>query len=228
MVSAYILFLNPLILSGASAGANTGMPSDSVVAATAISTGVATAFMGVVCYSHTSITNAVCGGCPCVACFCKFASRHSRVNIVVLQYALQARSDVPHIRDVMSAGGQLPVGGFRPARHQHLLRPECAPYRFNLKIFCIKNILPRRDPVVHVLCQTPVLCGAQLIKPFKPCGAHSFLQGNDTTTANLPCTCTAQPDGSFLVNEIGEQSARGCRVMRLVVLHIKSDSAYQV
>ena len=48
MVSAYILFLNPLILSGASAGANTGMPSDSVVAATAISTGVATAFMGVV------------------------------------------------------------------------------------------------------------------------------------------------------------------------------------
>ena len=48
MVSAYILFLNPLILSGASAGANTGMPSDSVVAATAISTGVATAFMGFV------------------------------------------------------------------------------------------------------------------------------------------------------------------------------------
>ena len=48
MVSAYILFLNPLILSGASSGANTGMPSDSVVAATAISTGVATAFMGVV------------------------------------------------------------------------------------------------------------------------------------------------------------------------------------
>ena len=56
MVSAYILFLNPLILSGASAGANTGMPSDSIVAATAISTGVATAFMGVVSHSvHCSM-----------------------------------------------------------------------------------------------------------------------------------------------------------------------------
>lgn len=39
MTSAYILFLNPLILSGAASGTNTGMPRDDVVLATAISTG---------------------------------------------------------------------------------------------------------------------------------------------------------------------------------------------
>ena len=61
MVSAYILFLNPLILSGASAGANTGMPSNSVVAATAISTGVATAFMGFVsCFISILTVTACC------------------------------------------------------------------------------------------------------------------------------------------------------------------------
>ncbi|KAK9805952.1 hypothetical protein WJX73_008142 [Symbiochloris irregularis] len=48
MVSAYILFLNPLILSGASGGTNTGMPKEDVVLATAISTGVATLAMGLV------------------------------------------------------------------------------------------------------------------------------------------------------------------------------------
>ncbi|KAK9830128.1 hypothetical protein WJX72_009909 [[Myrmecia] bisecta] len=48
MTSAYILFLNPLILSGASAGTNTGMPAEDVVLATAISTGVATLSMGLV------------------------------------------------------------------------------------------------------------------------------------------------------------------------------------
>ena len=45
---------------------------------------------------------------------------------------------------------------------------------------------------------------AQLIKPFKPCGSHAFLQGNDSTTANMPCTCTENADGTFLINEIGE------------------------
>lgn len=39
MTSAYILFLNPLILSGAASGTNTGMPRDDVVLATAVSTG---------------------------------------------------------------------------------------------------------------------------------------------------------------------------------------------
>ena len=37
----------------------------------------------------------------------------------------------------------------------------------------------------------------QLIKPFEPCGAHSFLNGADTATSNEPCTCgPAKPDGS--------------------------------
>lgn len=40
MTSAYILFLNPLILSGAASGTITGMPRDDVVLATAISTGI--------------------------------------------------------------------------------------------------------------------------------------------------------------------------------------------
>lgn len=47
MTSAYILFLNPLILSGNSGGAYTGMPSEDVALATAISTGFATLIMGV-------------------------------------------------------------------------------------------------------------------------------------------------------------------------------------
>ncbi|KAF8071270.1 AZG1 [Scenedesmus sp. PABB004] len=46
MCSAYILFLNPLILSGAASGFNTGMPKQDIVLATAISTAVATATMG--------------------------------------------------------------------------------------------------------------------------------------------------------------------------------------
>eukprot|EP00775_Hariotina_reticulata_P004113 gene4113-4359_t len=46
MTSAYILFLNPLILSGAASGFNTGMPKQDIVLATAISTAVATATMG--------------------------------------------------------------------------------------------------------------------------------------------------------------------------------------
>jgi AGZA family xanthine/uracil permease-like MFS transporter len=116
MVSAYILFLNPLILSGASAGANTGMPSNSVVAATAISTGVATAFMGF-------------------------------------------------------------VGNY--------------PW------------------VVSVQLGTNTYFVLNLIKPFEPCGYHSFLQGNDSTTANTPCTCTKQPDGSFLVDQIGTAADPG-------------------
>lgn len=66
-------------------------------------------------------------------------------------------------------------------------------------------LLPFYAPLLRDDCRlTPDVRCVQLIKPFKPCGAHSFLQGNDTTTANMPCTCTAQPDGSFLVNEIGE------------------------
>ncbi|WIA12239.1 hypothetical protein OEZ85_012305 [Tetradesmus obliquus] len=48
MTSAYILFLNPLILSGASNGFNTGMPKQDIVLATAVATAVATATMGVV------------------------------------------------------------------------------------------------------------------------------------------------------------------------------------
>lgn len=43
----------------------------------------------------------------------------------------------------------------------------------------------------------------QLIKPFKPCGAHSYFNGADTTTAGLPCTCTTQPDGTQTINEVG-------------------------
>lgn len=46
--AAYILFLNPLILSGNSIGFNTGMPVEDVTLATTISTGVATLTMGLV------------------------------------------------------------------------------------------------------------------------------------------------------------------------------------
>lgn len=48
MTSAYILFLNPLILSGGSSAFNTGMPASDVVLATAVSTGLATCAMGLV------------------------------------------------------------------------------------------------------------------------------------------------------------------------------------
>lgn len=47
MVSAYILFLNPLILSGGSSGFNTGMGAEDVALATSVATGIATLFMGV-------------------------------------------------------------------------------------------------------------------------------------------------------------------------------------
>lgn len=117
MVSAYILFLNPLILSGGSSGSNTGMPADNVVAATAISTGIATAFMGV-------------------------------------------------------------VGNY--------------PW------------------VVSVQLGTNAYFVLNLIKPFKPCGAHSFFNGNDTVTAGLPCTCgPVQPDGSQIINDVGTAANPG-------------------
>jgi xanthine/uracil/vitamin C permease (AzgA family) len=48
MASAYILFLNPLILSGNSIGFPTGMPAEDVTLATTFSTGAATAVMGLV------------------------------------------------------------------------------------------------------------------------------------------------------------------------------------
>lgn len=48
MASAYILFLNPLILSGNSIGFPTGMPAEDVTLATTFSTGVATMTMGLV------------------------------------------------------------------------------------------------------------------------------------------------------------------------------------
>lgn len=46
MVSAYILFLNPLILSGGSSGFKTGMPAEDIALATSVATGVSTLFMG--------------------------------------------------------------------------------------------------------------------------------------------------------------------------------------
>lgn len=55
ITSAYILFLNPLILSGGSSGANTGMPASDIVLATAISTGLATATMGLTANYPVSI-----------------------------------------------------------------------------------------------------------------------------------------------------------------------------
>eukprot|EP00198_Chlamydomonas_reinhardtii_P009149 XP_001698486.1 xanthine/uracil/vitamin C permease [Chlamydomonas reinhardtii] len=48
MTSAYILFLNPIILSGGTSGFNTGMPGDDVALATSVATGCATLLMGVV------------------------------------------------------------------------------------------------------------------------------------------------------------------------------------
>lgn len=45
MSSAYILFLNPLILSGGSSAFDTGMPKSDIALATALSTGIATLFM---------------------------------------------------------------------------------------------------------------------------------------------------------------------------------------
>ncbi|PNH13010.1 Adenine/guanine permease AZG1 [Tetrabaena socialis] len=48
MTSAYILFLNPIILSGATSGFNTGMPGDDIALATSVSTGCATFLMGLV------------------------------------------------------------------------------------------------------------------------------------------------------------------------------------
>ncbi|GAX80933.1 hypothetical protein CEUSTIGMA_g8368.t1 [Chlamydomonas eustigma] len=47
MACGYILFLNPLTLSGGSANFNTGMPANDVALATSIATGVGTLFMGV-------------------------------------------------------------------------------------------------------------------------------------------------------------------------------------
>ncbi|KAG2449606.1 hypothetical protein HYH02_005139 [Chlamydomonas schloesseri] len=48
MTSAYILFLNPIILSGGTSGFNTGMPGNDVALATSVATGCATLLMGVV------------------------------------------------------------------------------------------------------------------------------------------------------------------------------------
>ena len=48
MASAYIIFLNPLILSGNSIGFPTGMPAEAVTLATTVSTGCATLIMGLV------------------------------------------------------------------------------------------------------------------------------------------------------------------------------------
>lgn len=62
MTSAYILFLNPLILSGASNGFNTGMPRSDIVLATAISTAIATSTMGLVAnYPVSSVWVCGCG-----------------------------------------------------------------------------------------------------------------------------------------------------------------------
>ena len=48
MTSAYILFLNPLILSGASSSFSTGMPATDVALATSIATALGTLIMGVI------------------------------------------------------------------------------------------------------------------------------------------------------------------------------------
>lgn len=47
MTSAYILFLNPLILSGGSSSFATGMPASDVALATSLATGIGTTIMGV-------------------------------------------------------------------------------------------------------------------------------------------------------------------------------------
>ena len=59
MTSAYILFLNPLILSGASSGSSTGMPATDVVLATALSTGLATMTLGLTANYPVSVRTPV-------------------------------------------------------------------------------------------------------------------------------------------------------------------------
>ncbi len=98
------------------------------------------------------------------------------------------------------------MGGVRPARHQHLLRPQRA-----LEL-CSLHVSAHQDGIVYETDHRV----AQLIKPFKPCGAHAFLQGNDSTTANMPCTCTENADGTFLINEIGEPSPHAQPPLKLL------------